>query len=218
MFTTPPTLHIRSPSPTTTEFTVTTRPPPSLTRTITTVLSTILRLSIFSLLTLTLLSRHALLPPKYIYTPAVLASAPLHWFYPIALLTVWALLQRSYTEESLVVIRSIGVQTATTAGTWWGQARKTRFIPVERARDVWINEGFWGFTVRFYLCVAVEGEGEVVVVFPVGFPWKVGSSDGINGGQTLLPNRKICERVWRGARGCLGMGVPAVPAGKGKGK
>jgi phosphatidylinositol glycan class H protein len=34
--------------------------------------------------------------------------------------------------------------------------------------------------------IVVEGEGEVVVVFP-----------------TLLPKRGMLEVVWRGARGCL---------------
>ncbi|KAF8537892.1 GPI-GlcNAc transferase complex, PIG-H component-domain-containing protein [Trichophaea hybrida] len=64
--------------------------------------------------------------------------------------------------------------------------RRTRFIPTEKVRDVVVNEGFWGMEVRFYLAVVVEGEKELVVVFP-----------------TLLPGRRICEQVWRGARGCL---------------
>lgn len=49
-----------------------------------------------------------------------------------------------------------------------------------------MNEAFRGFEVRYYLIVVVEGEDEVVVVFP-----------------RLLPGRNIVERVWRGARGCL---------------
>jgi phosphatidylinositol glycan class H protein len=70
-------------------------------------------------------------------------------------------------EESLLVIRSLGVQTSTTAGTWVGMGRRTRFIPTEKVRDVIVNEGFWGMEVRFYLAVVVEGEKELVVVFPV---------------------------------------------------
>jgi len=81
------------------------------------------------------------------------------------------------------VIRSLGVQISTTSGSLLGGGRKTRFIPTQKVRDVFIHEGFWGMEVRFYLAVVVEGEGEVVVVFP-----------------KLLPNRKILETVWRGAR------------------
>lgn len=40
--------------------------------------------------------------------------------------------------------------------------------------------------MRYYLVVVVEGEEEVVVVFP-----------------RLLPRRDIVERVWRGCRACL---------------
>lgn len=49
-----------------------------------------------------------------------------------------------------------------------------------------INEAFRGFGVRYYLVVVVDGEEDVVVVFP-----------------GLLPRRAIVERVWRGVRGCL---------------
>ena len=49
-----------------------------------------------------------------------------------------------------------------------------------------MNEAFRGFEVRYYLIVVVEGEDEVVVVFP-----------------RLLPGRDIVEKVWRGARRCL---------------
>lgn len=40
--------------------------------------------------------------------------------------------------------------------------------------------------MRYYLVILVQGEEEVVVVFP-----------------RLLPRRKIVEKVWRGARACL---------------
>jgi phosphatidylinositol glycan class H protein len=66
----------------------------------------------------------------------------------------------------------------------WGGG--TRFIPTEKIRDVLINEAFRGWEVRYYLVVVVEGEEDVVVLFP-----------------GLLPRRKIVEAVWRGMRGCL---------------
>ena len=50
--------------------------------------------------------------------------------------------------------------------------------------------------MRFYLAVVVEGEEDVVVVFP-----------------NLLPRRRIIEKVWRGARACLYEPI-AAPAGE----
>lgn len=83
------------------------------------------------------------------------------------------------------MLRGLGIQTSTTSGTYLASAA-TRFIPAEKIQDVFINEAFRGFEVRYYLIVVVEGEEEVVVVFP-----------------KLLPRLKIVEKVWRGARGCL---------------
>ena len=62
----------------------------------------------------------------------------------------------------------------------------TRFIPTEKIQDILVNEAFRGFEVRYYLVVVVEGEEDVVVVFP-----------------RLLPRRVIVEDVWRGVRGAL---------------
>ena len=65
------------------------------------------------------------------------------------------------------MIRSLGLQTSTTAGTCWGMGRRTRFIPTGKVRDVIVNEGFVGMEVRFYVAAIVEGDGGLVVVFPV---------------------------------------------------
>ncbi|EHA23231.1 hypothetical protein ASPNIDRAFT_127901, partial [Aspergillus niger ATCC 1015] len=89
------------------------------------------------------------------------------------------------TEESLLVIRGLGIQTSTSSQTYLSKA-STRFIPTTQIQDIVIHEAFKGFEVRFYLAVIVEGESEVVVVFP-----------------KLLPNRQILEEVWRGSRSCL---------------
>lgn len=67
-----------------------------------------------------------------------------------------------------------------------GVGNKTRFIPTSQIQDVLINEAFRGFEVRYYLIVVVEGEEDVVVLFP-----------------GLLPNRRIVETVWREVKGCL---------------
>ena len=82
-------------------------------------------------------------------------------------------------------MRGLGVQTSESSGTYFASA-STRFIPTEKIQDIFINEAFRGFEVRYYLVVVVEGEEEVVVVFP-----------------RLLPKRQIVETVWRGVRECL---------------
>ncbi|KAK0652177.1 GPI-GlcNAc transferase complex, PIG-H component-domain-containing protein, partial [Cercophora newfieldiana] len=213
MLTTAPHLYIRRPSPTTAEFTVTTRPPLTLP----------LRLALISLsairvlLTLTILfalyarfatpEPHPPSPSPYPLLTTLLTH--LHTLYlsssgqtiarlvaPIpswplaaisACLLCFTLAWELHTSESLLVLRGLGIQTSTTSGFPWGSWRPaTRFIPTEKIRDVLINEAFRGFEVRYYLVVVVEGEEDVVVVFP-----------------RLLPRRKIVEAVWRGVRGCL---------------
>ena len=71
---------------------------------------------------------------------------------------------------------------------------------MEKMQDVFVNEAFRGFEVRYLLVVVVEGEGGLEVVFP-----------------RLLPGREVVEVVWRGVRGCLGEGVGASAAGGGGG-
>ncbi|KZZ94473.1 hypothetical protein AAP_01773 [Ascosphaera apis ARSEF 7405] len=94
-------------------------------------------------------------------------------------------IRKYYTEESILVIRSLGIQTSTSSPTYFC-SDSTRFIPTTQIQDIIIHEAFKGFEVRFYLALIVEGESEVVVVFP-----------------NLLPHRPILEQVWRGARKCL---------------
>ena len=224
MFSHPPTLQMHSPSATTTEFTVTTRPPPSLGRTLAAVAVGVLRLAGVLGVGALLLAQHSLPPPLLLRDAFSARWLPLlhlpvldpRTVYPMCAAVLWLVLRRRHTDESLLVIRSLGVQTSTTAGTWLGQGRRTRFIPTAQVRDIVVNEGFWGMEVRFYLAVVVEGDGGLVVVFPVRpvppcpalcspFPFSAacGADRGGGGGQTLLPNRHICEQVWRGARQCL---------------
>ncbi|KAJ5103562.1 hypothetical protein N7532_004091 [Penicillium argentinense] len=100
-------------------------------------------------------------------------------------LIVYGVFRRGYTEESLLVIRGFGIQTSTSSSTYLSSAA-TRFIPTTQIQDIVIHEAFKGFEVRFYLAVIVEGEPDVLVVFP-----------------HLLPKREILEEVWRGSRRCL---------------
>jgi phosphatidylinositol glycan class H protein len=109
------------------------------------------------------------------------------WRYlvPSTLATIFLVLRRNYTEESLTILRGLGVQTSTISSTYL-QTPTTRFIPTTNIQDIFIHEAFKGFEVRFYLMIVVEGEDEVVVVFP-----------------NLLPRRSVLEVVWRGVRGGL---------------
>ncbi|KAL4809979.1 GPI-GlcNAc transferase complex, PIG-H component-domain-containing protein [Aspergillus unguis] len=103
----------------------------------------------------------------------------------VSALVIYGVFRKGYTEESLLVIRGLGIQTSTSSPTYLSKAA-TRFIPTTEIQDIVIHEAFKGFEVRFYLAVVVVGEPEVVVVFP-----------------KLLPNRAKLEEVWRGSRHCL---------------
>ncbi|KAL4862534.1 hypothetical protein BDV12DRAFT_42166 [Aspergillus spectabilis] len=103
----------------------------------------------------------------------------------LSVLLIYGVFRKGYTEESLLVIRGLGIQTSTSSPTYLSKAA-TRFIPTTEIQDIVIHEAFRGFEVRFYLAVVVVGEPEVVVVFP-----------------KLLPNRAKLEEVWRGSRHCL---------------
>ncbi|KAK8143418.1 hypothetical protein G3M48_007266 [Beauveria asiatica] len=217
MLTTPPRLQIRRPSPTTTEFTVTTQPPPTLALRLLRLVLVLLRVCL-SLLTVLLLEARwsqspyaaplpavPLAPPQDLFTSAtplwaldalhrspaglslrrLAAAVPLPVLLPGAALALRALSRRVHAEESLLVMRGLGVQTRESAASYFASAA-TRFIPTEKIRDILVNEAFRGFEVRYYLIVVVEGEEDLVVVFP-----------------GLLPRRRIVEAVWRGARECL---------------
>lgn len=69
-------------------------------------------------------------------------------------------------EESLLIICSLGIQTQTLSPSYLLPA-STRFIPTAQIRDIFIHEAFRGFEVRYYLAIVVEGEWDLVVVFPV---------------------------------------------------
>ncbi|PFH56956.1 hypothetical protein XA68_15727 [Ophiocordyceps unilateralis] len=197
LFTTPPRLHIRRPSPTAAEFIVTTRPSPPATLLS---LRLLLRLPLLllrfglGLAALLLLYTHWAANFPDLAPPALgfllldrhdVLAIPLPVLLPAALATLWLVCRRLYAQESLLVLRGLGVQTTEQSPSYLARSA-TRFIPTEKIQDIFINEAFRGFEVRYYLVVVVEGEPDVVVVFP-----------------GLLPPRHIVEAVWRGARECL---------------
>lgn len=104
---------------------------------------------------------------------------------PLAFISLFLVFRRFHTEESLLVLRTLGIQTSSLSASYLIPS-STRFIPTSQIRNIFIHEAFRGFEVRYYLAAVVEGEAEVVVVFP-----------------KLLPGRAVVETVWRGARECL---------------
>ncbi|XDG03443.1 hypothetical protein ABKA04_003058 [Annulohypoxylon sp. FPYF3050] len=117
---------------------------------------------------------------------STLASSLPPWvIVPYCLVILYVLSLRIGTEERLLVLRGLGIQTSSSGETIFSPL-KTRFIPTDKIQDVLINEAFRGFEVRTVLVVIVEDEEHVVVVFP-----------------KLLPRPRILEKVWRGVRECL---------------
>jgi len=215
MLTTQPHLRTRRPSPTTIEYTVSTYPQLTLPLRLLIATTFLFRILIGLSVLLLLHSRFALsslsspsqayqtrppiLSEDYIWYTlhTILASQlgllasriaphiPLIILLPTSLLILYTIFLRIHTTESLLVLRGLGIQTSSSAETYLSTAT-TRFIPTDKIQDILVNEAFRGFEVRYYLVVVVEGEEDVVVVFP-----------------RLLPRRMIVEKVWRGARACL---------------
>ncbi|CAH0014562.1 unnamed protein product [Clonostachys rhizophaga] len=216
MLTTLPHLRIRRPSPTTAEFTVTTLPPPTLPLRILRIILIVFRLLLLLTICTVLSSRwlqspfaqpldtYPLWPAAWfsidtlwymagclhrsrlgIALGALAARIPLPILVPGAATLCYGIALRVHSSESLLVLRGLGVQTSESPRTYLASAA-TRFIPTEKIQDIFVNEAFRGFEVRYYLVVVVEGEEDVVVVFP-----------------GLLPRRHIVEKVWREARECL---------------
>ncbi|KAG5979147.1 hypothetical protein E4U55_005497 [Claviceps digitariae] len=138
--------------------------------------------------TLSLLSWYQRSPLGHLFARTA-CSVPAPALLALCLAACYLLTRRLHSTESLLVLRGLGVQTReeSSSGTYLlGGGGTTRFIPTEKIQDIFVNEAFRGFEVRYYLVVVVEGEGELVVVFP-----------------GLLPRRSIVEEVWRGVRECL---------------
>ncbi|KAL7624072.1 hypothetical protein AAE478_005629 [Parahypoxylon ruwenzoriense] len=131
---------------------------------------------------------HAILSSRLGHLCALISSSLPPWvLLPSSLLALYALSLRIGTEERLLVLRGLGIQTSSSGRSLLSTpAARTRFIPTDKIVDVLLSEAFRGFEVRHYLAVVVDGEDDLVVVFP-----------------ELLPRPRVLEKVWRGVRGCL---------------
>ncbi|KAF2260053.1 hypothetical protein CC78DRAFT_571458 [Lojkania enalia] len=195
----PPTLTTFAPTPSTISFTVSTRPLSStLPAKLSNRLSLVLKALLGILAIVALFTKYRLQTSKSTALLSFVLGCTLEhklcaalrdvsWKYvlPSAVAVLYLVIHRGYTEESLLALRSLGLQTRTSSRTYLTPAT-TRFIPMTSIQDIFIHEAFKGFEVRFYLAVVVRGEEDVVVVFP-----------------KLMPRREVLEEVWRGARACL---------------
>ena len=167
-------LTIYRPTPTTALYTVSTQSPTqNLASQLTTAFFLAIRLTLATLLCLTLYFEsqtfHATSDtdlPAWFPSRAPSSIPTLPWRILIYAVTAYLVLRRRHAEESLLVIQGLGLQTSMSSSSFLWRA-STRFIPTSAVQDVFIHEAFRGFEVRFYLCVVVEGEEGVVVVFPV---------------------------------------------------
>ena len=179
-------LSIKRPTPTTVLYTVSTHSP---TKTLTSILASYLfifgRILVgFCVILVVLIENRAHIAPfalsnalfwlehAFLTSPsghfATLLAANVTWIWRLVVCAgiIWLILRKGYTEESLLIIRGLGVQTSTSSPSYlWTSS--TRFIPTSSIQDIFIHEAFKGFEVRFYLSIVVEGEEDVVVVFPV---------------------------------------------------
>ncbi|CAO2650132.1 Nn.00g014240.m01.CDS01 [Neocucurbitaria sp. VM-36] len=209
------TLRTLQPTPSTVQYTVSTRPIPTTIPAILGFCSKILIRVLVGLATALLLwtkwritfeqstatLQNVLGTAREAWLLKLAGSCQWRFLAPSALVILFLVFRRSYTEESIILLRGLGIQTSTSSSTYL-LTPTTRFIPTTSIQDIFIHEAFKGFEVRFYLAIVVEGEKDVVVVFP-----------------GLLPRREILEVVWRGARSCLWeSGAKGMEKGQHKGK
>ncbi|KAF9956617.1 hypothetical protein BGZ72_002628 [Mortierella alpina] len=103
----------------------------------------------------------------------------------IALLIVSRVIVKLFmvTEETILVIRDVGVQVKT---VYLGGRSASRFIDRSKISDIIINEAITMMHIRVYLAIIVEGEDKMVVVF-----------------QHLLPRLNVLLQAYHGARSII---------------
>ncbi|KAF9105614.1 hypothetical protein BGX27_009547 [Mortierella sp. AM989] len=103
----------------------------------------------------------------------------------ITLLIVFRIVVKLFmvTEETILVIRDVGVQVKT---VFLGGRSSSRFIDRSKISDIIINEAITMMHIRVYMAIIVEGEDKMVVVF-----------------QHLLPRLKELLQAYHGARSII---------------
>lgn len=116
--------------------------------------------------------------PALNYSTSIELSELIYWHGTLDLILITLLVglsgiiarNRGYTQETLTVYRGLGMRVTATRTGWYGYNRTghSRHIAQEKIEDMLIHEGFVGSKPK--LAIAVSGEEEMVVVFPVTFP------------------------------------------------
>ncbi|KAI9235038.1 MAG: GPI-GlcNAc transferase complex, PIG-H component-domain-containing protein [Podila humilis] len=87
------------------------------------------------------------------------------------------------TEETILVIRDVGIQVKT---VYLGGRSVSRFIDRSKIQDIIINEAITMMHIRVYMAIIVEGQDKMVVVF-----------------QNLLPRLNVLLQAYHGARSII---------------
>lgn len=75
----------------------------------------------------------------------------------LALSVLYLAQRRTIQTESLLILKTLGVQTTSSSSSYLFGA-STRFLPTAKIRDILILEAFRGFEVRYYLGIVIEGD------------------------------------------------------------
>ncbi|KAF9053555.1 hypothetical protein BDZ89DRAFT_284236 [Hymenopellis radicata] len=116
------------------------------------------------------------------------------WWLALSFLMILFLSQASGRSESIIVFPGHGIQLETRNGFEKMSATTRRFIPLTVIRDVIINEGLYGWNVRYYLAVMTEdplGHQEIHVAFANVLPRFPVLLEVYNGIHDILEESKI---------------------------
>lgn len=178
------TLSISKPFPSVTSFTVTNEPPHTRWRQVAFYLTLIIRV-VLTMTAVCLVQLKFRPRQMYLYdSPITVLFHPA--FDQLSVITGWLSVQGTvclalsilglslfglcdYKEETLVVITYAGVGVSTARTGWWGSAEDSRrLVMLPQMEDMLIHEGYVGSKAK--LAIAVSGEDDMLVVFPVSLP------------------------------------------------
>ena len=81
----------------------------------------------------------------------------------LPLLASWLWRRSTVLEESVTVVRDLGVHLET---RFVSGSLESRFLDMQKIQDVVLNEGISMHRIVFYLAFLVKGHDKMVVVFP----------------------------------------------------
>ncbi|CAO3619050.1 unnamed protein product [Cunninghamella echinulata] len=85
----------------------------------------------------------------------------IYWIWIFIIGWIWLKLRR-VKQESLLVMRDIGIQVKT---TYWNGKSESIFINRLRIEDVVINEGITLWQVKPYIAILIKDQSKMLIVF-----------------------------------------------------